>query len=338
LAQGGVSAAGVSTAPRPYFQPSTSLAKRVCAGMQSNVALSGAMAGAVGSLLTHPLDTMRIRTQTSALQPAPLSLAGAAGARCAPPPGLGLVACGSSVMAPRRATLQSLFRGAVTPVSTATARSSVIFFGYDTALSLQGGGERLSAHAAAGFVAGAMACPITGPMELVKCRAQVTGGASASGSVLGHECRVWRDLCCREGVRGFTCGLKLTAARDALYRSVYFSTAEAVARALTPSKRSRGSAGGDSGASRPVYVSFIAGGTAGAVSWMPVYPLDVLKTHWQTGRRFGETTVWGMLRAGLAAEGPGWLSKGLSWTLLRAWSMNALVFASYEVLTRAGKT
>lgn len=282
----------------------------------------GGAAGAVGSLVTQPLDTIRIKMQTMVLG-AGRAPAVAVRTAALPPCIAETLACLCTIV--RNEGAHGLYRGVVSPVAAAGPRSACIFAGYDLALRLRGG-SGLADHALAGVAGGAVAAPLTNAAELVKCRAQVA--ASGSKSVARAEMQICLSLFKHEGIRGLTCGLPLTLARDACFRGLYFLTYEGTARALSGGRA--GPAGG--GGARPFHASLIAGGLAGVAAWLPVYPLDVLKTHWQTGRRFGATTVEGLLRRGLESEGPQWLLRGLAPTLLRTWPLNAIVCAMYETL------
>lgn len=287
--------------------------------------------------MTHPLDTIRIRMQTARLT-RPLvtlhcvpgvggvlprqgcSLAASCAARAVEAPVAAIDTCG-------------LFRGALIPMLSQGARTLVIFFGYDVAMrrlrSTGGAPPRLVDHAMAGAAGGILASPLTNAVDLVKCRIQTAandgfgnrGQRGAGAALEWHVCRtVWR----KEGLRGFTCGHPLTALRDALFRGVYFPTIDAVSRRGASSSRiSRGD--------RAVR-GLVAGGAAGVASWLLVYPLDVLKTHWQTGNRFGALTPLSLLQRGLAAQGLPWLFRGFGPTLLRAFAMNGVVISVYETL------
>lgn len=285
--------------------------------------LCGGLAGAVGSLATQPLDTVRIKMQTSAV----IAEGSAALSPARTSAAWGMLSCLGAVL--RSEGARGLYKGMLAPVATAFPRSACIFAGYDTALRISGSGASsgLVEHALAGAAGGIVAAPVTNPMELVKCRAQVSCVRRSSGSLAGTELRICAHLWRCEGLRGLACGLPLTLARDGLYRGIYFTAYEAAARALSGNSRGSGS-----GARRPAHASLLAGGFAGVIAWLPVYPVDVIKTHWQTGRRFNATTVPDLLRNGLAAEGPQWLVRGLAPTLIRTWPLNAIICTIYEAL------
>mmetsp|Transcript_19451 Transcript_19451/g.35261 ORF Transcript_19451/g.35261 Transcript_19451/m.35261 type:complete len:279 (+) Transcript_19451:66-902(+) len=262
----------------------------------------GGLAGAVGVLACQPLDTIRIKMQT-----------GSAG--------------GTQMLSLLRADgLRGLYAGVGAPIVASCARCALIFQGYDGALQQlrQLGVLGPTAHALAGAAGAFMALPITNPTELVKCNVQV-GVAGRRGHGLAAEWHHLVRLLQNGGPQSLLVGLPLTALRDMMFRSAYFATAECVAEALP-------GGGASVCGPRPWHVCLASGCFAGVVAWLPVYPIDVLKTHWQTGRRFGATTFCGMVYRGLQVEGLGWLARGFVPTLLRGGMLNAVTFSVYEFL------
>jgi solute carrier family 25 carnitine/acylcarnitine transporter 20/29 len=79
-----------------------------------------------------------------------------------------------------------------------------------------------------------------------------------------------------------------------------------------------------------------AGGIAGAVSWLSVYPFDVIKSRLQS-QLPGDNHYRGWLDCGVKTireEGSHVLWRGLSPTLARAFLVNAAIFSTYEVLMK----
>jgi hypothetical protein len=160
--------------------------------------------------------------------------------------------------------------------------------------------------------------------ELVKINVQVNCTVR-QGSLAALERDILQSIWQREGLRGLACGMQLTAMRDVVYRGIYFALYESLARSMTGNSETRSAS-----------VTLFAGGVSGMAPWIFAYPIDVLKTHWQSGRRFESTTISGVLRKGLALEGPQWLGRGMCATLMRAMTMNAAVWSVYEQLRRLG--
>jgi len=280
----------------------------------------GGVAGAAGSIATQPLDTVRIKMQTGAGEAAQASIRSSSSSSSP----FSLTASHFRTVL-RHEGIAGLYKGVMAPAFAAGPRSACIFLGYDMALRHFDGG-RIRDHALAGVIGGLFAAPVTTPMELVKCRVQVSKIRAAGSSAFSMEYQVVQQLWLREGFRGLACGMPLTACRDALFRGCYFATFEVMARAMARAE------GRDADAPRPWHVSVGAGAMAGVLAWLPVYPLDVVKTHWQTGNRFNATTLHGLVLRGVAKEGLHWLTRGLGPTLMRAAPLNAIVFTVYESL------
>lgn len=104
-----------------------------------------------------------------------------------------------------------------------------------------------------------------------------------------------------------------TLAREVPAFSVYFASYEWMTRGA---------------AQVPTWQLLLAGGAAGTLSWVITYPVDVVKSRVQAdgvGRYSGALHC---LRTSLAAEGPAFLFRGLSSTVLRAFPTNAATFAA----------
>lgn len=69
--------------------------------------------------------------------------------------------------------------------------------------------------------------------------------------------------------------------------------------------------------------SFLAGGTAGVLSWFFTYPIDIVKTRIQSYKCYGVSQALWM----------GGLSQGLSFCLARAFIVNGSGFTAYNLLT-----
>lgn len=70
----------------------------------------------------------------------------------------------------------------------------------------------------------------------------------------------------------------------------------------------------------------MAGGTAGAVSWIVIYPIDVIKSRMQIDDSKYKNSM-DCLRKSVSKEGFGFLYRGLTPTILRAFPVNAATFA-----------
>ena len=202
----------------------------------------------------------------------------------------------------------------------------------------------------AGAFAGFVQSVITGPMELVKTRSQLTQRPVG-------EC-LRRIVATEGGPRALFRGLGVTVARDTPGLATYFVTYEMLmdylreraeaARQQELLKRRRRKANNFTENTElkentseiappppplPLLVSpypstlavLFAGGTAGMLSWLIVYPLDVIKSRLQADARFASSRQ--VVLETYRTEGLAVFMRGCSPTLLRAFPTNAATFA-----------
>ncbi|CAK9093819.1 unnamed protein product [Durusdinium trenchii] len=144
--------------------------------------VAGGLAGAVGIMATQPMDTIRIRLQSTshALGRAPYA---------------GIIDCCRSVL--KTEGLRGLWKGYASPTFTVGGMNAILFLTYEATSrflrdpskkedSLQSGSPEKTVFLA-GCVAGSGSALINGPTELVKVLAQTNlknkGTLSAPGSV-----------------------------------------------------------------------------------------------------------------------------------------------------------
>ena len=122
--------------------------------------------------------------------------------------------------------------------------------------------------ALAGSMAGTISCLITSPTELFKILVQQN--TSAESATLRQEFKEGLGLFRRYGfARGVYRGLNVTIYRDAPAFAIYFPVYEAMMESWDPYRATQ-------------VAPFIGGGLAGMVSWAMVYPMDHIKTLYQT--------------------------------------------------------
>ena len=83
----------------------------------------------------------------------------------------------------------------------------------------------------------------------------------------------------------------------------------------------------------------LAGGAAGSVSWVVVYPVDVLKTRMQSDGVNGPAkykNALHCLRESLKMEGHSFLTRGITSTIIRAFPTNAVTFTVVSWIMRLG--
>lgn len=273
--------------------------------------VAGGVAGAAGIVSTQPLDTVRIRMQTLPNQGS----------------GSPLLGCLRSTF--RGEGLRGFYKGVASPTFTVGLMNSVLFLSYEkasAALRERNNSASLSLPdvALAGAASGAASAFITGPTELVKCIAQVD---TRSKGAIREEWAIFRNMIARHGFTGAhgPCrGLLLTLIRDTPAFSAYFGVYEGLSRHAAPALAPALGPLSDS------MVTFWAGGFAGVAAWTVTYPVDCIKTRWQTAAPGTYAGLGHCVRSNLQAEGASFMFRGFSATMLRAWPQNAVIFFVYE--------
>ena len=83
-------------------------------------------------------------------------------------------------------------------------------------------------------------------------------------------------------------------------------------------------------------VTFVAGGIAGILSWVPTYPQDVIKTRLQAdhiGAKAFYKNTWHCIQCTLKDSGVGILYRGMGSCIYRAFVVNSVVFSVYTQVT-----
>ncbi|KAI7973907.1 hypothetical protein EIK77_001318 [Talaromyces pinophilus] len=160
---------------------------------------------------------------------------------------------------------------------------------------------------------------ITAPFERVKVLLQIQGQnppppgqkPKYSGGV-----DVVRQLYKEGGLRSVFRGSAMTLARDAPGSAAYFAAYEYIKRSLTP-KDADGNVTGDLSLTAVV----TAGGAAGIAMWIPVFPVDTIKSRMQSAP--GKVTIGGTIKAIHASGGFKAFFPGFGPALARAVPANA---------------
>ncbi|EFN53292.1 hypothetical protein CHLNCDRAFT_53838 [Chlorella variabilis] len=196
---------------------------------------------------------------------------------------------------------RSFFRGMGYPLCTAALQTAVVFQAYGIA----------ARHLAGGQPTTALSLP---QVFYAGCFAEGPAGAPGYVDPLALLASILRS----EGPRGLYRGTAITCIRDFPSHGVYFAVYEACRELFEPGSRAGGS---DSAAAL-----WVAGGLAGTLSWLSVYPFDVVKTRMQAA-----AASQSVYAGSHAAEGAQAFFRGLTTTLGRAFLVNGAIFTAYEV-------
>jgi solute carrier family 25 (mitochondrial carnitine/acylcarnitine transporter), member 20/29 len=274
--------------------------------------VSGGIGGMAGVLAGAPLDTVRIRQQQ---------------------PGGWQASSAWSVLSQtmRKEGPLSIFRGMSYPFSTAALSNAVCFYSYGAAsrnldaATTEQATLPLASVFWAGCFAGAAQMVLNNPMELLKIRLQLQTATRGMPGYLG-PLSMLRHVIATDGlVFGLYRGSTITAIRDVPSFGIYFVVFEGAREFLDPGSRSNGK-------NHPAAI-WAAGGAAGALSWLAVYPFDVVKSRIQaTSALSSPYSSWlDCFWQGLRREGSRMFVQGLGATLGRAFLVNGAIFSAFEL-------
>ena len=244
--------------------------------------VSGGVGGICAVLVGHPFDLVKVRMQTAER---------------------GTYKSAADVVrktVAREGMARGLYAGVSAPLVGVTPMFMVSFWGYGVGKSIveqwsasssssssgargsQNGGLTIPQLATAGFLSAIPMTLITAPFERVKVLLQLQGQKQLAP---GEKPRysggldVVRQLYRDGGVRSVFRGSAMTLARDGPGSAAYFATYEFVKRKLTPA-----STDGEGKGKAELSLSAVltAGGLAGIAMWIPVFPVDTVKSRLQS--------------------------------------------------------
>jgi len=219
--------------------------------------VAGAFAGAIDTCFTMPLDTLKTQMQINK----------------------------TPMMQTLRTTVRAngfmgLYAGFPAFCLQASGKSAVRFFTYSLLSPLFPFESYPTASAlTCGLLAGATEATIwTSPSERIKVMQQA---ASAKSGAQASSLSVLRNLLQTQGVKGLYVGVVPTAARQSSSVAVRFMLYERIKKTFAESKTLS--------VLPSSAVSFLAGGTGGAVSVILNNPIDIIKSKVQSGASSGGT-------------------------------------------------
>eukprot|EP01114_Cavostelium_apophysatum_P008890 TRINITY_DN2184_c0_g1_i1.p1 TRINITY_DN2184_c0_g1~~TRINITY_DN2184_c0_g1_i1.p1 ORF type:complete len:295 (+),score=42.26 TRINITY_DN2184_c0_g1_i1:158-1042(+) len=271
---------------------------------------AGTVAGIGQCFVGHPLDTIKVRLQTSDKY-------------------AGTVDCFKTTV--KEEGLLGLYKGVQSPLVGMAALNSVTFLSYGQAKAFLKKDENdqlsISQILGAGLFVGLTVAFVECPVDLFKSQLQTqygTGTPKYNGFI---DCatKIWRN----HGLRGIYQGFSATLLRDIPANAAYFGAYEIARRNMVQP--------GQDVAQLPAWKVLIAGGIGGMSYWATTFPFDVVKSKIQTdSTNVSERKYHGLGDAFAKiykAEGANGFWKGITPCMLRSFPANAVCFLLYE-LTR----
>ncbi|PYI00066.1 mitochondrial carnitine:acyl carnitine carrier [Aspergillus ellipticus CBS 707.79] len=281
---------------------------------------AGAAGGVCAVVVGHPFDLVKVRMQTAEK---------------------GVYSGAIDVVkrtVAREGLARGLYAGVSAPLVGVTPMFAVSFWGYDVGKTLVAKMSTVRVEnntpqytigqiSAAGFFSAIPMTLITAPFERVKVLLQIQGqNPPPPGQKPKYSggLDVVRQLYQEGGIRSVFRGSAMTLARDGPGSAAYFAAYEYIKRTLTP-KDENGNVTG--GLSMPAVLA--AGGAAGIAMWIPVFPVDTIKSRLQSAP--GRPTIGGTIRTVYASGGFKAFFPGFGPALARAVPANAATFAGVEL-------
>ncbi|KAF2730754.1 mitochondrial carrier [Polyplosphaeria fusca] len=289
--------------------------------LQSLRALAaGGVGGVCAVVVGHPFDLVKVRLQTA---------------------DKGVYSGAIDVVrktVAREGLVRGMYAGVSAPLVGVTPMFAVSFWGYDVGKQLVSSFSTVHNNhfsvaqiSAAGFFSAIPMTLITAPFERVKVLLQIQGQkqlAPGEKPKYSGGLDVVRQLYKEGGIRSVFRGSAMTLARDGPGSAAYFATYEIVKRRLTPKDPDTGKPGQLS-----LSAVMVAGGAAGIAMWIPVFPLDTIKSRLQSAE--GRPTISGTIKGIHASGGMKAFFPGIGPAMARAVPANAATFLGVELAQKA---
>ncbi|KAI6657319.1 Mitochondrial basic amino acids transporter-like [Oopsacas minuta] len=286
--------------------------------------IAGWCGGCTGLVVGYPFDTVKVRLQT---QSAFSTVKYKSGMQC-------------FLHILRTESVYGLYKGLASPLLGQAIINAIIFSTQGNVIKyLQPKGTTLPTMKnsfISGSAAGFFQSFICSPLELIKIRLQMQNIGRESQTIFSdtgtpNKLTPWscvRNILRYEGIIGLCRGLGSTFYREVPSFGVYFSAYDTLCKMELKEGQRIDEAS--------IKMSLFAGGIAGMLTWLVNYPIDVIKSRIQAdGTEQGKYKYNGFMDCGrqiYKSEGIIGFKKGLGVTLIRAFPVNAVTFATVMVL------
>jgi len=263
-------------------------------------------------MVEYPFDTVKVLLQTQDR---------------ANPVYRGAVHCFISTW--KRHGFRGLYRGLLTPLLGSAAENATLFTSYGWtkwALGEQNRKLSLLELSLAGAGSGVCVAFVLTPVELIKCRLQIQQSASVVKERYSSPIDVISRTYKAEGIRGLYRGHSSTLMREIPGNFAWFGTYEVACHLLAPK--------GGSKADMSPFGHMAAGASAGVAYWTAFFPADVVKSKIQTDPALKDSTFLQVFRKTFRVEGIRGLYAGWGITCARAAPSHAVIFATYELVSK----
>jgi len=256
--------------------------------------IGGWVGGAAGVLAGYPLDTVKVRIQTT-------------------PPGTyrGTFDCLRHVAAEEG--VKGLYRGMSSPLLGVAGINAITFGVNAQVLKNLSNPDTIGSVTLAGATAGLIQTSIVSPMELIKTQMQVCGQSDIQGAV--------SNILDKAGFKGLFRGLAITATREVPAFATYFGSYELIVRNLGDSTGAILFGGGMAGV-----LSWIVTYPQDVIKSRLQADMFGDKQIYRGPRH--------CLQLSLQSEGPSCLLRGIGSTVIRAFPMNAVTFGVYSFIMK----
>jgi Mitochondrial carrier protein len=274
--------------------------------------------------------------------------------------------------------ISSLFRGMSAPLGTAAAVNAIIFGSYglssriyndyysmDIQTTYDEDDDNIPTHdpwkksMICGSFAGLMQAFIICPMEHVKCRLQTQHHNHHQSENFTGSFQATKTILKEHGIQRLFQGWWSTLWREVPAFGIYFASYDYMkdiandflAKNMNVRHQSSSSSASNnnefaytknkSDHSHTWLASAFAGGCAGCLTWIIIYPFDVIKTRVQTSpltTPFRELTMYRIGSNIVQQHGYTYLFRGLGITLIRAFPVNGTIFPVYEFTLKQVRT
>lgn len=281
-------------------------------GLQSKALrdiINGSIAGAIGKTIEYPFDTIKVRLQTqdSKLFPTTWSCI--------------------QYTYKNEGIMRGFFQGIGSPVFGASLENAVLFFSYNQCAALlekHTEFSQLQQIITSGAFAGSCASLVLTPVELIKCKLQVSNlqnaakGETRPTQIIPTIKAVLKE----KGLLGLWQGQSGTFLRESFGGCAWFATYELLKEYLKSTHKD--------GSDVYTWELLASGASAGLTYNASIFPVDTLKSMMQTE----QIGLIDCAKKIFAKSGISGFYRGLGITLARAVPANAAVFYTYESLSK----